>query len=440
MGEESRDQGVEPALEALQRDPRLAENVAIWRRLPARPAHFSPFPPQLQEHLVAALRRAGVDSLYTHQAAAVAAALRGEHVAVITPAASGKTLCYNVPVLHCLLADPRARALYLYPTKALAQDQLAALNRLLAALESSETGQDRGGSQGGSGKGRERSRAPVPSISPNGGKADLASAARQPQAVPLSAATYDGDTIGSHRARIRDGAHIILSNADMLHAGILPQHPRWAAFSANLRVVVIDEMHAYRGVFGSHVADVFRRLRRICRFYGATPQFLLASATIANPAELAVRLVEAPVTVVGPELNGAPQGERHILLYNPPLLDLFSASGAAAASKRRIWLPLPDSRRPDDRVRRFPPYHGTDPDLPARAARETACHCGLPGRLFADCTPRYRTRPALQQIRGMVATNALEAWASILANWRPPSWLATLAQLPAHGSRWVEAC
>ena len=139
--------------------------------------------------------------------------------------------------------------------------------------------------------------------------------------TPIHTATYDGDTPSAQRAKIRDTARIILSNPDMLHAGILPQHPRWAAFFANLRVVVIDEMHVYRGVFGSHVANVLRRLRRICRFYGSDPQFILASATIANPAELAERLVEAPVTIVGPEQDGAPQGEKHVLFYNPPLLD-----------------------------------------------------------------------------------------------------------------------
>ncbi len=137
----------------------------------------------------------------------------------------------------------------------------------------------------------------------------------------LTCATYDGDTPSAQRAKVRDKARIILSNPDMLHAGILPQHPRWAAFFANLRVVVIDEMHVYRGVFGSHMANVLRRLRRIARFYGSDPQFILASATIANPAELAERLVEAPVTVIGPERDGAPQSEKHVLFYNPPLID-----------------------------------------------------------------------------------------------------------------------
>lgn len=269
---------VESALAALRLEPRFMRNIVRWEHIPARPARRAPVPRGLDRRLVDALGRRGVDALYTHQAAAVGAALAGEHVAVATPAASGKTLCYNLPALHRLLADPRARALYLFPTKALAQDQLAALRDLTALLPG----------------------APSP---------------------PLAAATYDGDTPSAQRAKIRDNARIILSNPDMLHTGILPQHPRWASFFANLAVVVLDEMHVYRGVFGSHVANVLRRLRRVCRFYGGAPQFILASATIANPGDLAGRLVEAPVTVVGPEEDGAPQGERHVLFYNPPLVD-----------------------------------------------------------------------------------------------------------------------
>lgn len=279
---------VESALQALRLDLRFMRNIVRWEVLPARPARCAAFPPELADCLRAALAERGVHMPYTHQAAAIAAALAGAHVAVVTPAASGKTLCYNLPTLHRLLADPRARALYLFPTKALAQDQFAELRELTALL-----GEERGtGRQGGK--------------------------AQQP---PLTCATYDGDTPSGQRTRIRERARLVLSNPDMLHAGILPQHPRWAEFFANLRVVVLDEMHVYRGVFGSHVANVLRRLRRICRFYGSTPQFLLASATIANPDELAGRLVEAPVTVIGPEQDGAPQGEKHLLFYNPPLLD-----------------------------------------------------------------------------------------------------------------------
>jgi DEAD/DEAH box helicase domain-containing protein len=275
---------IDSALQELRLEPRFMRNVAHWVHLSPRPAQYAPFPASLDDRLRMVLIGREVAALYLHQGLAVTAALRGEHVAVVTPAASGKTLCYNLPVLHWLLAEPQARALFLYPTKALAQDQRAELNDLVQALE-----------------------------------------------VPLPCGVYDGDTPSSQRGRIRDGARIVLSNPDMLHAGILPQHTRWAGFFANLRAVVIDEMHVYRGVFGSHVANVLRRLRRICRFYGSDPQFLLASATIANPAELAERLVEAPVTVVGPDDNGAPQGSKTILFYNPPVLD--PALGVRRSSK-----------------------------------------------------------------------------------------------------------
>jgi DEAD/DEAH box helicase domain-containing protein len=266
---------IDAALASLRIDPRFARNIVMWHHTSAQPARMSAMPAGLDPRVAAALKARGLAVLYTHQAAAVDAALRGENVAVVTPAASGKTLCYTIPVLHRLLADPNGRALYLFPTKALAQDQLAALDGYLAALAGPRFG----------------------------------------------SATYDGDTPQSRRSKIRDGARIVLSNPDMLHAGILPQHTRWAAFFANLRVVVLDEMHVYRGVFGSHVANVLRRLHRICQFYGSNPQFLLASATIANPEDLAARLVDAAVTVIGPDQNGAPQSARDILLYNPPVLD-----------------------------------------------------------------------------------------------------------------------
>ena len=272
---------IESALQALRLEPRFMRNVVRWVQLPGRAARCSAWPPGLAGRLIAALQTRGVSQLYTHQAEAVAAALAGDHTAVVTPAASGKTLCYNVPVLNRLLADPQARALYLFPTKALAQDQLAELRDLLGHLVTDRSG-------------------PLP-------------------ALPV--ATYDGDTPSAQRARVRDAGRIILSNPDMLHMGIMPQHTRWAGFFANLRVVVIDEMHVYRGLFGSHVANVLRRLRRICRFHGSDPQFILASATIANPAELAERLVEAPVTIIGPERDGAPAGIKHVIFYNPPLFD-----------------------------------------------------------------------------------------------------------------------
>jgi len=256
----------------LRADAGFMANVMAWRTVPARPARLLPYPSALHGDLRTALAARGIAQLYTHQAQAVELALAGQHVVVVTPTASGKTLCYNLPVLHSLLHEPDARALYLFPTKALAHDQLAELSAWQAALP-----------------------------------------------VPFHPASYDGDTPAAARAQIRRQSRVILSNPDMLHTGILPYHTGWEAFFANLRYVVLDELHTYRGVFGSHVANVLRRLQRICAFYGGRPQFICASATIANPQELAERLIEQPVRLVAE--NGAPSGEKHIILYNPPLYD-----------------------------------------------------------------------------------------------------------------------
>ncbi len=256
----------------LRLDPQFTRNVTTWQRLPAQPARYADFPSTLDARLIAALRMRDIERLYTHQAQAVEVALRGENVVVVTPAASGKTLCYNLPVLHALLGDSDARALYLFPTKALAQDQLYELGEFVAAL---------------------RTHLPI--------------------------RTYDGDTPASRRRTIRREARILVTNPDMLHVGILPHHTQWVGLFENLRYVVIDEVHAYRGVFGSHVANVLRRLSRVCAFYGSRPQFLCASATIGNPAEHAERLIEAPVTLI--DDNGAPAGEKHFIFYNPPVVD-----------------------------------------------------------------------------------------------------------------------
>ena len=263
---------IQAVLDSLRHDQKFLDNVVAWERIPARPAHEVPFPTRLDSALADMLRRSGIDQLYTHQAQAVEAALEGENVVAVTPTASGKTLCYNLPVLQTCRNNPSARALYLFPTKALAQDQATALNALIECLD---------------------------------------------EAIPVH--IYDGDTPTSQRQGIRQQSGIIISNPDMLHKGILPHHTRWASFFENLRFVVIDELHAYRGVFGSHMANVMRRLRRICQFYGSHPIFLCASATIANPGELAGKLVESPVRVI--DDNGAPQGEKHFLIYNPPVID-----------------------------------------------------------------------------------------------------------------------
>jgi DEAD/DEAH box helicase domain-containing protein len=268
-------------LQSLRRDPVFMANLMAWQTLPARAGRYAPISPALHELLHAVLRQRGIEQLYLHQAQAVDLALQGQNFAVVTPTASGKTLCYTLPVLHTLLSDPTARALYLFPTKALAHDQLDELRDWREALATV------------------------------GGASSPAAA--------LHFATYDGDTASDHRPAIRREARLVLTNPDMLHSGILPSHTAWAEFLGGLRYVVIDELHTYRGVFGSHVANVLRRLGRLCAFYGSRPQVIVASATIANPQELAERLVEQPIQLITE--NGAPQAEKQILLYNPPLYD-----------------------------------------------------------------------------------------------------------------------
>src|SRR4051812_44103523 len=250
--------------------------VTAVRRLPARAADYAPFPEDIEERLRHVYRDRGIEQPYTHQAAAIAHALSGRHVVITTPTASGKTLCYNAPVLSSILRDPSTRALYLFPTKALAQDQLAELHEMSDALSR------RGG-------------------------------------VVIGGFTYDGDTPQDARRSIRGRAHVVLSNPDMVHSGILPHHPRWAKLFENLRFVIIDELHAYRGVFGSHLTNVLRRLRRICRHYGSNPTFICSSATIANPRELAEGLVEQPFEPVSE--SGAPRGEKFFLFVNPPVVN-----------------------------------------------------------------------------------------------------------------------
>src|SRR5262252_10216596 len=251
-------------------------HVTAVRRLPAVGAQLVPFPDTLDSRLTLALASRGVEQLYTHQADAIDHALVGRDVVVITPTASGKTLCYNAPVLHAILQDPASRALYLFPTKALAQDQLAELQGLCETIDRQ-----------------------------NGER--------------IGVFTYDGDTPQDARRTIRARAHLVLSNPDMVHSGILPHHPRWAKLFENLRYVVIDELHAYRGVFGSHLCNVLRRLRRICAHYGSSPVFLCSSATIANPRELAERLTEQPFALV--DRSGAPRGEKYFVFVNPPVVN-----------------------------------------------------------------------------------------------------------------------
>jgi DEAD/DEAH box helicase domain-containing protein len=246
--------------------------ITSIRHLPAREPSFSPLPPWVRSELAAAYRAKGVEQLYSHQAAAAERIREGRNVVVVTPTASGKTLCYNLPVLNAVLETPDTRALYLFPTKALAQDQLAELQDLSRRLDDS-----------------------------------------------FGVFTYDGDTPGDARKAIRERGHIVLTNPDMLHTGILPHHTKWTRLFENLRFIVLDELHTYRGVFGSHLANVLRRLGRIARFYGSQPQFVCCSATIANPGELAERLLEQKVEVL--EENGAPAAEKLFVFYNPPVVN-----------------------------------------------------------------------------------------------------------------------
>jgi DEAD/DEAH box helicase domain-containing protein len=261
-------------LEFWKRDPETAPNLVAWQTLPPRPAQTHPFPEDLPAPVQQTLLAAGIHTLYSHQLEAWTHASAGDNVILSTGTASGKTLSYNLPVLASLLQQPNDRALYLFPTKALAQDQFSNLQSLLSTLQSSST---------------------------------------------LTAAIYDGDTSQSARAAIRKNARIVLSNPDMLHTGILPHHTNWLDFFSNLRFVVIDETHTYRGVFGSHVANVIRRLKRVASFYGAKPQFILASATIGNPRELAEHLIEEPVHLI--DNDGSGRGPRHFIIYNPPITD-----------------------------------------------------------------------------------------------------------------------
>lgn len=254
--------------------------------VPAREGRYAPFPDDLPPALARALRNRGLERLYSHQAEAWAASQRREDMVVVTPTASGKTLCYTLPVVAAALGE-RSKALYLFPTKALAQDQVAEL------LELNQAG-----------------------------------------GLGLRAATFDGDTPGDQRQAIRLSGDIVVTNPDMLHQGILPHHTKWAQLFENLRYVVIDEVHTYRGVFGSHLANVLRRLKRVCAFYGAHPQFILCSATIGNPKAHAEALVERPVTAITE--SGAPAGEKHVLLWNPPVTnpDLGLRASARSQSTR----------------------------------------------------------------------------------------------------------
>ena len=278
---------VEKALQSFKSLQKKGE-ITAWVEVPAKPGVFADLPEGLFPTLSVALRKRGINRLYSHQADAFDLSRHNQNTVVVTPTASGKTLCYNLPVLEDLLRHPQHRALYLFPTKALAQDQLAELQELISGI-----------------------------------------------GAPIGVNTYDGDTPSDQRRKIRLEARIILTNPDMLHSAILPHHPKWIHLFQNLRYIVIDELHTYRGIFGSHVANVFRRLKRLTHFYNSSPQFICTSATIANPGELAQKLVGEELRVV--QRSGAPVSSKELILYNPPLVNPeIGLRRSALASARRF--------------------------------------------------------------------------------------------------------
>jgi len=273
-------------------DPGFAPFISDVKIFPEKEGVYAPFPDGLDGRLADACRSRGMEQLYSHQAEAFTSARSGANTVIVTPTASGKTLCYNLPVMQTLLEDPEARALYLFPTKALSQDQQSEINALVGSAE-------------------------------------------EDARIPLRVCIYDGDTPQSVRSDARDKGRIIISNPDMMHSGILPNHTKWIRFFSNLKYIVIDEMHMYRGIFGSHMANLLRRMLRVARFYGANPAFILCSATIGNPKELAERLVGAPVTLI--DRSGAPSGKKTVVLYNPPLVDAVQGIRRSVMNESQRW-------------------------------------------------------------------------------------------------------
>lgn len=263
---------IEELLSRLKHNRRFMENVRALKSFSAFQGKFAPFPGWIHPRLKAVLQKKGYDQLYSHQAEAIDLVKNGRSVVLITPTASGKTLCYNLPVLNRIIGEPETRALYLFPTKALAQDQMDEVHGLISAL-----------------------------------KADI------------KTYTYDGDTPDDARQAIRKQGHVVVTNPDMLHTGILPHHTKWQKLFTNLKYIVVDELHVYRGIFGSHFTNVIRRLVRICRFYGQEPVFICCSATVANPKEHAERLLERPVELI--DKSGAPTASKTFILYNPPIVN-----------------------------------------------------------------------------------------------------------------------
>ena len=355
---------VQSALSALQENPRFMAHVTAWHVRPPRPARYGPWPPMLDERIRALLSSQGISALYTHQSQGLTHLLAGEDVMVVTPTASGKSLVYQLAVLDALLNDPDARALYIFPTKALAQDQAASMRHLLDAFDASAW-----------------------------------------------LGVYDGDTPRRERERIRRQARLIITNPDMLHHTMLPHHTRWTPFWRGLRYVVIDEMHIYRGIFGAHVANVLRRLRRVTHFYGARPQVVLTSATVGNPRELAQRLTERVPHLI--EDDGAPQPMRTLIFYNPPLVDVRTGMRRSALLEAQRL--MEHFLRHDVQTVAFAPSRRWVEVL-LTYARDAATKMGLAPEAIRGYRGGYlpKVRRAIERdirsgrARGVVATNALE--------------------------------
>ncbi|MBN2366324.1 MAG: DEAD/DEAH box helicase [Calditrichaeota bacterium] len=263
---------LEQLVDFIKNDPEISENIAFWQEIPPKEADYSEFPENLNPRIIEALIQKNINALYSHQRKAFEKIEEGRHIVLVTPTASGKTLAYNLPVLNKILLEEDSRAIYLFPTKALSQDQFKELHDLITLMKSD-----------------------------------------------IRTYTFDGDTPVTARKAIRRAGHIVITNPNMLHQGILPHHTIWVKLFENLKYVVIDEIHHYRGVFGSHLGNLIRRLKRIAAFYGSKPQFICCSATIANPSELAEKIIEEPVFLI--DQSGAPSGRKHFLLYNPPLVN-----------------------------------------------------------------------------------------------------------------------
>ncbi|HEX6274015.1 MAG TPA: DEAD/DEAH box helicase [Polyangiaceae bacterium] len=362
----SRVRGVDAVIAAWQASGSVRPCISAEQSVAPSPARFAPFPERLSPGLRNALERAGVEQLYTHQAEAIDAALAGRHVAIATPTASGKSLCFHVPVLEALLADPSATALYVYPTKALSRDQE---HSLLALVRNAGAG--------------------------------------------APATVFDGDTPGDARKAARERCRIVLTNPDMLHAGILPSHARWARFFQGLRYVVFDELHTYRGVFGSHLAHVVARLRRIARFHGADPTFIGATATIGNPREHAARLFGVtPESVTLVDQSGAPRSPREVYVYNPPVVN--EELGIRASTLKQSVALAADLVRARVSTIIFAPSRNSvevmlkylrekvEGDLPPDAIM------GYRGGYLPETRRRVEAGLRNGEILGVVATNALE--------------------------------